>query len=138
MSDAKKPKKATSKTAKTTKAAKKMKMKMKEMSQTHGKVEKPQETVATTLDQVWGDEGLARYKTLEDKEYRDSLQRMSLTDLQTEAQRIGLVPVDNREMLTGRLMREFRTHVQQYQAPPQPSDPKAYGDDVLRILKEGQ
>ena len=130
MSDAKKPKKLVKKTEKKTK--------MKNMSQTHGKVEEPQEVVATTLDQIWGDEGLARYKTLEDKTYRDLLQSMSLTDLQTEAQRIGLVPVDNREMLTGRLMREFRTHVQQYQAPPQPTDPKEYGDDVYRILKEGQ
>lgn len=133
MSDAKKPKKSVKKTAKAEK-----KTEMKEMSQTHGKVEEPQEVVATTLDQIWGDEGLAKYKTLEDKVYRDSLQRMSLTDLQTEAQRIGLVPVDNREMLTTRLMREFRTHAQQYQAPPQPTDPKEYGDDVYRILKEGQ
>ena len=130
MSDAKKPKKLVKKTEKKTE--------MKNMSQTHGKVEEPQEVVATTLDQIWGDEGLTRYKTLEDKTYRDLLQSMSLTDLQTEAQRIGLVPVDNREMLTGRLMREFRTHVQQYQAPPQPTDPKEYGDDVYRILKEGQ
>ena len=51
MSDAKKPKKPVKKTAKA-----KKKTEMKDMSQTHGKVEEPQEVVATTLDQIhlWG------------------------------------------------------------------------------------
>ena len=39
-----------------------------ELSQTHGKVEdfKP-----TTLDQIWGDDGLSKYQTLDEVQYRN-------------------------------------------------------------------
>ena len=36
---------------------------VKKMSQTHGKVEKFE---ATTLDQIWGDDGTSMYGTLDD------------------------------------------------------------------------
>lgn len=128
MSAKKQPKKSAKKTRKP---------KLETMSQTHGKVEEP-DSPPTTLDQIWGDDGSHKYNTLNERAYRDSLSKMSLTDLQSHSQKLGLVPVDNREMLTGRLMREFRTHVQKYQAPPQPVQPTEYDEKVYQILKEGQ
>jgi hypothetical protein len=84
--------------------------KLKNMSQTHGKNE---EAVfePRTLDQIWGDTGLGKYKTFDETIYKDRLDNMAKTDLQAHATRVGLVPIDNRSTLTQRLMREFRKHI---------------------------
>ena len=93
---------------KTAKAAKDVK----NLSQTHGQAE---EFTPTTLDQIWGDTGLWKYNTMELGEYNEQLQEMTKTDLQAHATKIGLIPVDSREMLTQRLVREFRRHVNSYE-----------------------
>ena len=53
------------------------------------------------------------------------------------ASKLGLIPVDDRETLTKRLIKEFRKHVSNYRFPKQQinttSDQKA-----LRILSEGR
>jgi len=89
--------------------------KLKNMSQTHGKDESIQPKFEPrTLDQVWGDTGLGKYKTFDESIYRERLDNMAKTDLQAHATRVGLVPIDNRSTLTQRLMREFKKHVNSF------------------------
>jgi len=90
----------------------------KNISQTHGKVEsKTRDYVPTTLDQIWGDTGKGKYKTMDIKEYEAEIRRMAKVDLHTHASRVGIVPVDNREVLSSRLIREFKKQVASYQFP---------------------
>ena len=103
-------KKVTKKTASKKAIAKKTKN-VNELSQTHGKEEKP---VPTSLEQIWGDDGTSKYKTLDADKYRDYLSSLGRSDLQAHAVKIGLVPIDDRTQLTTRLLREFKKHAAKY------------------------
>jgi hypothetical protein len=105
-----------------------------ELSQTHGKVEEYQ---ARTLDQIWGDTGMSKYKTLEEDKYMDYLSDMNKSDLQTHASKLGLIPVDDRETLTKRLIKEFRKHVSNYRVPKKEINTTS-NQKALRILSEGR
>ena len=105
-----------------------------ELSQTHGKVEEYQ---ARTLDQIWGDTGMSKYKTLEEDKYMDYLSDMNKSDLQTHASKLGLIPVDDRETLTKRLIKEFRKHVSNYRVPKKEINTNS-NQKALRILSEGR
>ena len=123
-------KKATDKgktSKKTTKASKKI-------IQTHGKIENSK---PSTLDQVWGDAGLSRYGTMKLNEYKDQLKKMNRTDIQSHATKLGVVPVENREMLEKRLTKEFEKHTSSYNRPDSPK-PKDASAKALRILSEGR
>jgi hypothetical protein len=121
------PRKKTKKQSKTTKANK-------QIYQTHGKVEsfKP-----TTLDQVWGDTGGGRYGGASLKEYKTELQEMNRTDIQAHATRLHVVPVENREMLEKRLVKEFEKHAASYRKPDSPK-PSSVSPEAMRILSEGR
>jgi hypothetical protein len=110
----------------------------KSMKQIHGKKEKASKP--TTLDQIWGDTGLWKYNTMNLDEYSDQLQEMTKTDLQAHATKIGLIPVDSREMLSQRLVREFRRHVSSYENRPETSTGTAddISTEVKKILSEGR
>jgi hypothetical protein len=110
--------------------------KLNEIQQTHGKIEtfRP-----TTLDQVWGDTGMNRYGTLDEKEYADKLADMNKADLQRECTRIGRVPVDDRERIIKILLAEFKQHISAYRAPHISIPPeKVPSKEVLKILSEGR
>ena len=127
-----KPKKTTKKT--TAKASSKT-TKLNQMSQAHGKEEKFQ---ATTLDQIWGDDGMGKYKTLDEGKYEEEIRTMSKSELQLHSTQVGLIPVDNRETLTARLLREFKKHVASYRQPAQSKKkPKSISSEAMKILKEG-
>tara|TARA_R100000808_G_C2041941_1_gene81170 strand:+ start:183 stop:581 length:399 start_codon:yes stop_codon:yes gene_type:complete len=122
---------------KTTKASDK-KPNLKDMNQTHGMVE-GQKYEPTTLDQVWGDDGLSKYQTMDSKVYEAKVSKMLLADLKNEAIRVGLLPVDNSEMLKDRLMREFTIHTNSYRRPTEGgSQPPQISEDIEDILKEGR
>ena len=125
-------KKSTIKGAKTKKVVKGAK---KEVLQTHGKVE---ETVPTTLDQVWGDNGQSKYGTFNEKEYKDKISGMTRSDIQTHATKLGVVPVANREMLEKRLVKEFQKHKNLYNAPAQAADNTRLSQASKDILAEGR
>ena len=42
---------------------------------------------------------------------------MAKVDLQSHASKVGIIPVDNREVLATRLIREFKKHVTLYKQP---------------------
>lgn len=109
---------------------------VKKMSQTHAQVEKFE---PTTLDQIWGDDGTSTYGTLREEEYQNRLDDMNMSDLQSHASRVGIIPIDNRSMLKERLVREFRKHVSAYKKPVVTQDESETVDkDIMKILSEGR
>jgi len=113
------------------------KTKLESLSQTHGKEEKAFK--ATTLDQIWGDEGLGKYSTMDLKDYKTQIQEMGKTDLMAHASKLNLIPVDNRDLLEKRLISEFKRHGAQFTHPNQPdSEPTKVSDAVKKILSEGR
>jgi hypothetical protein len=105
------------------------------LSQTHGKTE---EFRPTTLDQIWGDTGAWKYQTMDESEYRGMLENMPRSDLTAHASKIGLIPIDDRNMLIGRLMGEFKKHVSTYRNTQSPTQSGPLPPEVEKILKEGR
>jgi len=89
------------------------KSKLDNLHQAHGKIEKP-----ITLDQVWGNDGLSKYGTLDLEKYDDYLNNLNKSDLQAHAIKIGLVPVDDRNSLIKRLKLEFKKFSSQFKQRP--------------------
>jgi hypothetical protein len=109
---------------------------VKKMSQTHGKVEKFE---PTTLDQIWGDTGNSLYGTMEEGTYTKRIDDMNLSDMQTHASTVGIIPIDNRVLLRDRLLREFKKHVSSYKKPIQePDASEKLNDQAMKILSEGR
>lgn len=106
------------------------------LSQVHGKDEnsfKP-----STLDQIWGDDGEGKYNTLNELQYKSHLEELNKTDLHAHASKIGIIPIDNRELLEQRLVREFKKHVSSYQTPSAKKKETIISKAASDILKEGK
>ena len=123
----KKASKSTAKKASTKKVT--------ELNQAHGKVEGPE---PTTLDQIWGDTGLSKYRTLDASEYEIYLKQLNKSDLQRHAAEMGIVPVDSREMLSNRLLKEFNRYVASFKMPSASKPNQPVSDKVKKILSEGR
>tara|TARA_Y100001938_G_C7798987_1_gene286182 strand:- start:56 stop:433 length:378 start_codon:yes stop_codon:yes gene_type:complete len=117
------------------------KIKINEMSQVDGMaVEEEAKSQPSTLDQVFGDDGVSRYKTMDINVYEQVLDNMSKSDLKNEATRVGLLPIDNMQQLRARLEREFKAHVSSYNRPASgpAQNPLDIPDEVRKILEEGR
>ena len=130
-------KKTTAKRKSTSKA--KAKTKVKEMTQTHAMEEK-ESFQKTTLDQIWGDTGFTRYGTQDEQEYLSSIKGMNRSDLHSHAVKHGILPVDNRELLTTRLLREFKKYILAYKKPSKAGvkEGKKESKKASSILAEGR
>ena len=118
-------------------AVKRKKKSLSSINQTHAKVEKKFEQ--TTLDQIWGDDGTSEYGTLDYEGYKSKVFDMNMSDLQAHASRVGVVPIDNRNMLTDRLLREFSKHITSFKKPVEDhSDQQNIPDKIKSILAEGR
>lgn len=104
------------------------------LNQTHGKVENRK----VTLDQVWGDDGMRKYGTLDPVEYDEYLKTLNKSDLQTHATKIGLVPIDDKETLKKRLKQEFIKYASQYKVRPDSTSNKPVSKTARDILSEGR
>lgn len=113
----------------------KKKTKLDNMMQTHGKIEDIQ---YKTLDQIWGDNVNSKYQTSNEKEYVNFLNDMNKTDLQSPANKIGLVPIDNRETLTKRLVAEFKKHVSLFNIPKSKDNTVNLNKKAKDTLSEGK
>lgn len=109
----------------------------KSLMQTHGKEEKVR---PTTLEQIWGDTGERKYKTMEEPKYVEWLNSINKSDLQAHAAQIGIVPIDNRELLTRKLIKEFRSHVAAFRMPAEGPTKTSHpvSREVSKILAEGR
>lgn len=108
----------------------KTKKKLEEFTQTDGKQEtfKP-----TTLSQIFGDNGLEKYKTLDVEEYIKQLKEMNLSDLRRHSLKFGIVPSMNRERIEKQLVTKFRQHINLYKKPSNTSiHPKDISNDKIR------
>lgn len=109
------------------------KNKLDSLIQTHAQVESPR-----TLDQVWGDTGESKYKTLDLTEYQKYLKELTKSDLQAHAIKVGLIPIDNRETLVKRLEKEFNKHVSLYKPAPKTKNDIKLTKTAKDILAEGR
>jgi len=110
--------------------------KLDNMKQTHGRNETYE---ATTLDQILGDTGMLKYGTMDVKEYTAELAQMNKAELQTHASKMGVIPIDNRELLTKGLVREFNRYGASYRRPVAiKRDEKPVSKEVLEILAGGR
>jgi len=113
------------------------KQKLQNLNQIHAKEEK--DFQPTTLDQIWGDDGLGLYSTLNEEEYLESLSEMNTTDLQRHAIKVGVVPDHKVETTKKRLLSAFRTHISAYRKPSSISQkPKSISKEIKNILSEGR
>ena len=112
------------------------KTRLDQLSQTHGKIENYE---PSTLDQIIGETGLAKYSTLDRDEYLNYLNNFNKTDLHRHSISLGQIPIDNRERLTKKLLSEFDLWVSSYKKPKASNkeSPKIT-DEVLRILATGR
>jgi len=109
--------------------------KIEELSQTHGKLENTQ---YKSLDQIWGDTGLSKYNTTNLQDYTNLINEMNKSDLQAHANKIGLVPIDNREMLTKRLVSEFKKFISSFNVPKNIDNSVNLDKKSKDILSEGK
>ena len=132
-------KKSTKKAAKTSgkRATASKKTPIEDMEQAHGKEETLQ---PTTLDQVWGDDGVSKYGTFSKAEYQEHIDNLNKTDLQQHAVKLGIVPVRERARLTKNLMTAFDQHCSKYTKPSEANagDPTNIDEETLKILSEGR
>ena len=59
---------------------------------------------------------------MNEEEYRQEIDALNKSDLQSHASKKGLIPIDDRNMLTKRLLEQFRRHVNQYRVPEENVD----------------
>tara|TARA_R110000751_G_scaffold171517_3_gene277963 strand:- start:674 stop:1096 length:423 start_codon:yes stop_codon:yes gene_type:complete len=121
------------------KAKARTKVKMKEMTQTHAMEEK-EVFEKTTLDQIWGDEGFSKYGTQDEEGYLSGIKSMNRSDLHSHAVKHGILPVDNRVLLTTRLLREFKKYLLAYKKPSKTQSRKVKNTSkkATSILAEGR
>jgi hypothetical protein len=109
------------------------KSKLNNMHQTHGKVENP-----VTLSQVWGDNGVDKYGTLDIEEYDKYITSLNKSDLQSHAVKVGLVPIDDRSTLVARLKREFTKYASNYKVKKIENSKTKVSKRAKDILSEGR
>ena len=110
--------------------------KLDDINQTDGMVDNFE---PTTLDQIFGDDGNWKYKTLDKNEYEHYLNGLNKSDLQSHAVNVGIIPIDNKDQLTKRLVREFTRFSSAYKKPNRKkSVDRNVSQDVLDILSEGR
>lgn len=91
-----------------------------------------------TIDQLLGETINTKFPTLVLAEYEKYLSDLPKIDLFNHAQKVGLIPVDNRPVLTSRLIKEFNRYVASTQTPPKLQKTKPLSNEALRILAEGR
>mgnify|MGYP003659473148 CR=1 FL=1 len=112
--------------------------KIKKLYQVHGKQD---HFKASTLEQIWGDEGLGLYSTLNEEEYAEIISEFNVTDLQRHAIKVGVVPDHQMSTTKKRLIAAFQRHVSNYHTPvdSNPSDKlSSVSKEVKKILSEGR
>jgi len=66
------------------------------------------------------------------------LRQLNKSDLQRHAAEMGIVPVDSREMLSNRLLKEFNRYVASFKMPTANQHTGPMSDEVRKILAEGR
>lgn len=111
----------------------------KQILQIHGKEEINNKKIPSSLDEILG-ETLSIYTANSSEEYRGQLAEMNMTDLQSHAYKVGLVPTPDRKVLTDRLVQEFVKWNSRYGSNVATGQIKSVEDldsKAKKILREG-
>lgn len=112
----------------------------KKIVQIHGKVEGSEfKRTPSSLDEILG-ESLSIYTVTNSDDYRNQLVELNMTDLQSHAYKVGLVPAEDRKLLTDRLVEEFKKVTSKYHGKGPSSNVDLLQDldsEALKILREG-
>lgn len=95
--------------------------------------------LGVSLDAILG-ENLGVYSAASVEEYKSQISDMNQTDLQSHAYKVGLVPIEDRRVLVGRLVQEFeRWHHNTRGAAvgSQTQSIEDLNDRARKILREG-
>lgn len=95
----------------------------------------------TTLDQLFGNTGLNKYKTLNATEYSAELNGMNTADLREHATKMQIIPRDiSNERLKKQLLIEFNRFVASYNKPSSKSNQKNanVSKEVLDIMSRAK
>jgi hypothetical protein len=104
--------------------------------ETHGKTPNFKKT---TLEQIYGDTGLSKYKTLDRAEYEQQLREMSKADLQNHSANVGILPKDDPETMRKKLLAEFCSYASQFKRPQDKVKEQTILSKTARsILSEGR
>jgi hypothetical protein len=109
------------------------------MLQIHGKDESIDIRTMSSLDEILG-EKLSIYTAKSSEEYKGQLAEMNMTDLQSHAYKVGLVPTQDRRLLTDRLVSEFMKYNSKYGSNVATGQVKSVEDlnaKAQKILREG-
>jgi len=93
----------------------------------------------TSLDEILG-ESLSIYTAKSSDEYRNQLSEMNLSDLQSHAYKVGLIPTEDRRLLTDRLVSEFMKFNSKYGSnfiEGQVTSVEELDSKAKKILREG-
>jgi len=92
-----------------------------------------------SLDQILG-ETISVYRTSNVTEYQQQIAEMNQTDLQAHALKVGLIPIEDRKVLVGRLVQEFERWQSRMMPQGNVKGTKKIEDideKVRKILREG-
>jgi hypothetical protein len=108
--------------------------------QVHGKDENSlPSNISSSLDEILG-EKLSIYTAKSTDEYRGQLAEMNMTDLQAHAYKIGLIPTQDRKVLSDRLVNEFIKWNSRFQSPDSNVNIQSITEldnKAQKILREG-
>jgi hypothetical protein len=105
----------------------------------HGK--KTSEFTPQTLDQVWGNQGIELYGTLNEEKYELELDQMQKGDLFYHSISHDIKPVGDRNRLKTKLLAKFRKHVEKFKPHNLETDSfedKKISKAARAILAEGR
>lgn len=108
--------------------------KFSDITETHGK----KEFTPTSLEEIWGERN-EKYPVDNVDDYINYISELNKTDLQAHAKRIGLVPTEDVERLTKRLVYEFNRSA----ASKTPLSAKRHQNtnippEIEKVLSEGR
>jgi hypothetical protein len=94
-----------------------------------------------TLDQVWGDQGLELYGTLNEEKYEAEIDQMQKGDLFYHSIAHDIKPIGDRKRLKTKLIAKFRKHVEKFKPHGLETDTfedKKMSKAIMTILAEGR
>lgn len=105
------------------------------LEQADGRDDKKQ---ARSIDEILGN-NKRRYRQNTVEEYQLHLKTLNLTDMQAHAQQVGLVPISDRKVLEGRLLREFKKTNNKFYGTEVREEPNmTLSDKAKQILAGGR
>lgn len=112
---------------------------MQQMIETHGQEETSPKKQPTSLEQVWGFDGMEKFGTSDEGQYNKRLEDMNRPELETHARMMGVVIVESSSRLKDKLMTEFRQHQSLLNKPASTAHPTIkVSEAAMKVLAEGK